>query len=146
MSTATSTAIPMKSKALDNANRAMAGGDPQRAVTYLRIALSDLEQRERIPAEAGMANASLGRLLHTLGDAEGGVFHLVRAVYLLEKAGKFTELYQALLDLASIHRARGEARLAMASRIQAGRLRASLASGRREGFSRVSMAEAAEGR
>lgn len=103
--------------------------DPAVVVEALRATLEDLEDREVIPPEAGLANAHLGRLLLRQGDDEGAAFHLVRAVYLMQKSGPYPALYEALIDLAALHRARGEVRLALASRVQAGRLRADVARG-----------------
>ena len=130
-----------KSSALENGRKALARGDLHRAATYLRIAIGEMEQRDRIPAEAGTANADLGRILQASGDVDGAVYHLVRGVYLLDRGGRHRDLYAALLDLAAVHRVRGENRMALRTRLQAARLRAQLAAGRVASTRPVSMTD-----
>lgn len=122
-------AFEMRSVTSDRAAAPPETLEPAVVVEALRATLGELEDREVIPPEAGLANAHLGRLLLRQGDDEGAAFHLVRAVYLMQKSGPYPALYEALIDLAALHRARGEARLAFASRVQAGRLRADVARG-----------------
>lgn len=102
------------------------GASAPREIDQLRAHVAALESIEPLPEEAGAANADLGRLLRALGDDDGAVLHLVRAVFILEKARSWNRLYATLNDLAALHRARGEGRWALVSRLQAGRLRADI--------------------
>ncbi|MBN96078.1 MAG: hypothetical protein CL928_18715 [Deltaproteobacteria bacterium] len=76
--------------------------------------------------EAAAVNHNLAALLMARGDRDGAIFHCIRGLFIYNKAGDVGGLYCTLRNLAIIHEARGEKRLARTARHETERARREL--------------------